>query len=86
MTADQKEAIASLLAIGTVLSDIANASGTSWAVEKHHRWQIAADKWREVQAQIQCHSRDCDHVADGSGMFCTECWVAMGPYDEPIGA
>jgi len=85
MTADQKAAINSLLAIGTVLADIAHKSGTAWAVEKAHRWREASDRWHEVQGQIQCHSRDCDNQADGSTLLCTECWVGIGPYDRPIG-
>jgi len=85
MTADQKDAIGSLLAIGTVLSDIAEKTGTSWAVARSHRWKEAAAKWHEVQDQVQCHSKDCDNQTDGSTLLCTECWVGIGPYDRPIG-
>jgi hypothetical protein len=81
MTADQKDAIGSLLAIGTVLSDIAILTGTSWASEKSRRWKEASDRWHEVQDQVQCRRRDCDGVADGSGIMCTECWIETSSPD-----
>lgn len=86
MTADQKEAIASVLAIGTVLSDIARQTGTSWAAEKAHRWQLAVDRWQDVASQIQCRGNDCDREADSGGKMCAECWIDSGPWYELIGA
>lgn len=31
-----------------------------------------------------CGTIGCENTADGSGVFCTECWKTIGPYDRPI--
>ena len=84
MTADQRDRIGTLLAIGTVIADAVEASGTEWAMERARRWRQARAEWDEVQGQVQCHSRDCDNQADSGGVLCTECWADMGPYDREL--
>jgi hypothetical protein len=84
MTADQRNAINSLLATGSVMEAIVANVSQPYFAERAARWKQSVAEWERVRDQVQCHSRDCENVADSGGIFCTECWHAMGPYDRPI--
>ena len=84
MTADQKNALDDLLACGSVLEAIAGKSESAPIRRRAAKWREALAVWERVRGQVQCHARDCENVADSGGIFCTECWIAAGPYDRPI--
>jgi hypothetical protein len=37
-----------------------------------------------VQASVKPCQRCQQRPANGSAVFCVECWIAIGPYDRPI--
>ena len=41
-------------------------------------------RFEEAPSRRMCGVIGCENPADASGVFCSECWKTIGPYDRPV--